>query len=200
MSIMGIKTRIASLALVLVLLGSAEVRAQEWFWAAQYQAALSSGDTKDFTDQFSFRNFAVEGRALLNDKMSAGLFLGWNVFNEEVDGTVNFSGVDINGYQFRYVNAIPILVTAHYYLGSGRGPQAYLGVGVGTYYIENRLEVGISALTDDNWHFGLAPEVGIMLPPAANMATYLSVKYNWAFEAGGFEHTYWTFGIGIGGR
>ena len=42
---MGIKTRIASLALVLVLLGSAEVRAQEWFWAAQYQAALSSGDT-----------------------------------------------------------------------------------------------------------------------------------------------------------
>ncbi len=197
---MGTKTRVASLALLLVLLGSTEVRAQDWFWAVQYQTALSAGDTKDFTNQFSWRNIAVEGRAVLNPESSVGLLVGWNVFNEEVDGTLTFGGADVSGYQYRYVNAFPILATAHYYLGQRRGTRGFLGLGAGTYYIENRLEMGLTALNVNNWHLGLAPEAGILLPLQSQMVGYLSVKYNHAFAAGGVKHTYWTFGIGIASR
>jgi outer membrane protein W len=198
---MAIKTKMVSVALFLFLLVSAEAKAQDWFWAAQYQTALSVGDTKDFTDQFSGRNFAVEGRAIINENFSAGLFLGWNVFNEEVaDEDITIGGATVSGYQFRYVNAFPILATAHYYLGRRGGPRGYIGAGAGTYYIENRLEMGLTALTVDNWHLGVAPEAGIVFPFNRYAAGYLSAKYNYAFEAGGIKHTYWTFGIGIGSR
>jgi len=191
--------KVVSLALFLVLVGNAKAEAQVdgWWWGATYQTALSAGDTKDFVDQFSWRNFGVEGRAILNDKASLGLFLGWNVFNDDVDGTISLGGVDVSGFQSRFVNAIPILATAHYYFGARSGRSLYLGGGVGTYWIENRLELGTTALTVTNWHFGLAPEIGISFPTNDMARGYLSVKYNYAFESDGITHNYWTFGIGL---
>lgn len=193
-------TKVAALALTLSLLAGAEAKAQNWFWGAQYQTSLAMGDTKDFTNSFSWRNFGIEGRALLNREatMSAGLFFGWNVMNDETTDLINFDNFDVSGYQFRYVNAFPILATAHYYLGRRGKPRAFIGAGAGTYYIENRLEIGTVAIVNKNWHLGLAPEVGFVLPFNRQAATYLSVKYNYAVKSGGVTHSYMTFGIGIG--
>ena len=137
---------------------------------------------------------------MINENASLGLFLGWNVFNDEVDGTIGLGGVDVSGFQSRYVNAVPMLATAHYYFGDRSGRSLYLGGGVGTYWIKNRLELGLTALTATSWHFGLAPEVGVTFPTRDLAEGYLSVKYNYAFEADGISHNYWTFGIGIAAR
>jgi len=193
--------RTVLLALFLVLAGNATAEAQspEFQWALTYQTALSTGETKDFIDQFSWRNIGLEGRSMLNPDFSVGAFFGWNVFHDELDGTVSLGNVDASGYQSRYVNALPMLLTAHYYLGDRSGTRMFLGTGVGTYWIENRLELGQTKITLDNWHFGLAPEVGISIPTAGLSDAFLSVKYNYAFESGGVTHRYWTFGIGLGG-
>lgn len=195
--------RALALTLFLVMAGSADLQAQiqEWWGAVTYQTALSAGDTKDFVDQFSWRNVGIEGRGMVKENVSVGAFFGWNVFNEEVDGTASLGAVDVSGYQSRFVNALPMLATAHVYMGqSSSGSRGYLGLGVGTYYIENRAELGVTAITADAWHFGLAPEVGISLPTSSSAATYLNVKYNYAFEANGFSHAYWTFGIGVASK
>jgi outer membrane protein W len=194
--------RVLALALLLVFVANAKVsaQAQEWWWAFTYQTALSAGDTKDFVDQFSWRNVGVEARSMINQNASVGVFFGWNVFNKEVDGTISLGAVDVSGYQSRFINAVPMLATAHYYLGSRAGPRPYLGAGVGTYWIENRLELGLTSATVTNWHFGLAPEVGVIIPTQAMAETYLSVKYNYAFEAGDIQRAYWTFGIGFATR
>jgi outer membrane protein W len=194
--------RVFALALLLVFAANAKAsaQAQEWWWGFTYQTALSAGDTKDFVDQFSWRNVGVEARSMINQNASVGVFFGWNVFNKEVDGTIALGAVDVSGYQSRFINAVPMLVTAHYYLGSRSGPRPYLGAGVGTYWIENRLELGLTSVTVANWHFGLAPEVGVIIPTQAMAETYLSVKYNYAFEANDIQRTYWTFGIGFATR
>lgn len=193
------KIRVVALALFLLFAGNTEADAQagEWWWGVTYQTALTAGDTKDFVDQFSWRNVGVEGRTMINRDTSVGLFFGWNVFNEEVDGTVSLSGVDATGYQSRYVNALPMLVTVHRYLGERSGLRLFLGGGIGTYWIENRFSLGRTSLTVSNWHFGLAPEVGVTFPTQGLMEGYLSVKYNYASEAGDLKHNYWTFGIGF---
>jgi len=165
-----------------------------------YQTAMSSGDMTDFVDQFSWRNIGVEGRSMIGSNASVGLFFGWNVFNQEVDGTVELGAVDASGYQSRFVNALPLLATAHYYFGRASGPRTYVGAGVGTYWIENRLELGQTAITASNWHFGVAPEIGVIIPAQGMTDTYLSVKYNYASEAGDISRSYWTFGIGFGAR
>jgi len=192
--------RTVSLAFLLVLAGNAAAEAQtgQYWWAFTYQTSLSAGDTKDFTDDFSWRNMGLEGRTYLSPNFSVGVFFGWNVFNDQLDGTISLGGVDASGYQLRWVNAFPMLATAHLYLGDRSGPRPYVGTGVGTYWIENRMELGVTSVTASNWHFGLAPEAGVMIPTAGYSDVYLSAKYNYAFESGSITRPYWTFGIGIG--
>ena len=191
--------RVVALALFLVLAGSAkaEAQAQEWWWGVTYQTALSAGDTKDFVDQFSWRNVGIEGRTMIKPNLAVGLFFGWNVLHDEMEGTVSLGGVDVSGYQSRFVNAVPMLATAHYFFEERSGRRLFVGGGVGTYWIENRLELGLTALTSTNWHLGFAPEVGVTFPTRELGEGYLSVKYNYAAESGDVTHSYWTFGIGF---
>jgi hypothetical protein len=188
------------LALLLSLGASATAQAQEEWWGGfTYQGALTSGPTTDFIDQFSWRNIGLEARKMVSEDASLGVFLGWNVFNDELNTTTSLGSVDISGFQSRFVNAFPMLVTAHYYPGARRSNSArfFVGTGVGTYYTENRAELGLTSVNVNKWHFGIAPEVGVLVPGSRVGDGLLSVKYNYAFEAGGVEHAYWTFGVGL---
>lgn len=184
--------------LLAFLLGAAPTEAQTRWWSGfTYQVSMGQQDTDLFSDNPSWRNFGLDFRALVSPRISAGLYTGWHTFDRRVDGTLSLGGVDVSGLQRRYANVFPLLATGHYYLGSGR-TRPFLGLGVGTYWIENKVEVGLSSITDSNWHFGLAPELGVLLPIGRGPSTYLSVRYNHAFEAGDFQHAFWTFGIGLG--
>ena len=194
--------RTLALAFFLLFAGNTAAEAQngQTWWALTYQTALATGDTKTFTDDFSWRNVGLEGRSFLNSNLSIGGFIGWNVLNSELDGTVSLGSVDVSGYQSRYINAFPMLLTAHYYMGQRGGSRPYIGAGVGTYYVENRLDMGLTAVTVTNWHFGFAPEVGVMIPTAGYSEAHLSAKYNYAASSGDITRSYWTFGIGFGTR
>ncbi len=192
--------KIVTVALLLAAIGSTRAEAQqgEWFWGLEYMVATPSSDTKNFTDDFSWRNFAIEGRYVASPNWSVGMLFGWNVFYEQTGETISFGGVDVTGEQWRYVNAFPIMATAHYYLRMRGDIRPYIGTGVGTYYIENRMDIGRSSIVNDNWHFGLMPEVGVVVPVDWHVRMFLNARYNWALSSGGVEHTYWTFGVGFG--
>ncbi len=198
------RTMIASIALVTLSLAAAkDLAAQEWFWGLAYQVTTPSGDTKDFADDFSFRNLGLDGRAFVKPNVSFGFFTAWNVFAEKTSETISIAEVlDVTGEQFRYINAVPILATAHYYFGQAgrRSIKPYVGLGLGTYWIEQRFEIGFSAIKDSQWHFGVAPEVGIVLPLRSNIAWYLNARYNYAVKANNFTHQWFGFGIGFAGR
>ena len=191
--------RAGALALLLTVGASATAQAQqEQWWGFTYQGALTSGPTSDFIDQFSWRNVGLEGRKMVRENTSVGLFFGWNVFNKDLNGTTSLGAYDMSGFQSRFVNAFPMLMTVHYYPGE-REPGSrrfFLGTGVGTYYTETRAELGLTSVTLTKWHFGIAPEFGVLVPRFGGEGL-LSVKYNYAFEAGGIKHAYWTFGVGL---
>jgi outer membrane protein W len=195
--------RVFAIALLLFGAGSAKAEAQQgkWFWGLQYMVGTGVSDTRDFVGGgVSFRNFGIEGRYVSSPKLSFGLYFAWNVFNQETDSVItNFAGTgaDVSGFQHRYVNAFPILATVHYYFGKPRGIRPYVGTGLGTYYVENRLDIGRSSIYADNWHLGLAPELGVIIPVDWNVRAYLNAKYNWAIKSGGVEVQYFTFGLGF---
>ena len=180
-----------------LLLTAGEAAAVPWFWGVTYQMAQPTGDTKKFTDDFSWLNLGVEGRALLSDRISAGVVFGWNSFYEDVNEVITFDNVDVSGRQLRHVNAFPMLANFDYYFGKPSGLMPFIGGGVGTYWIENQLEIGTVAFTDANWHFGLAPEFGVTMPMGHGIRGLFNVRYNWAVESDNIEHTFWTFGLGI---
>lgn len=198
----GVRGLSVALLLVVAASGSAQAQQGDWWGGVSYQGSLTAGETADFIDQFSFRNVAIEGRKMMSDDLSIGMYFAWNVFNEDVTETVSMGSYDVSGYQSRFINSFPMMASVHYYFGEtlGRSPRFFIGTGVGTYFIENRLEIGTTAITLDNWHFGLAPEVGIALPSSRYTGAVLNVKYNYAFEVDGVEASYWTFGIGFVAR
>ena len=202
----------ALVAVALLLLTGGEARAQDWWWGITYQMStqaslpVNSDADGNFVEDFSFRGIGFEGRYFpqRGGKLSYGFSGSWNVLNEEVRGeTVSLPGVDITAEtQQRSVNAFPLLANAHYYLGDRGGIRPYLGLSAGAYYIERRVDVSIVSVDDDSWHFGWAPEAGIVIPLGRpEVAAFGSVKYNWAFSSGGTgDQKYWTFDLGFAYR
>jgi hypothetical protein len=175
-----------------------------WWLDITYGASIPSGDTRDFAEGLSWRNLAVDARRVLGDRFAVGVSVGWSVFAASHDTavTVAVEGAAITGAPLTYVNAVPLLATAHYYfgnppIGSYMGVTAFVGVGLGAYLIENRADIGSAEFSETNWHPGVAPEAGIGYKMGTVAALLLSVRYNYAFKSGGFTHNFWNFNVGL---
>ncbi len=168
-------------------------------WNFDWNMGFPMGELKDFTDQPSFRGFSIEGQGYVTDNVTIGGFLGWNVFYENLGYvTIDYGNTTkIYGYERRYLNAMPLLATAHYYFTQS-GIQPYIGVGVGTYYIESRDFMGVYYEQGKDWHFGFAPEAGLVLPfGSGNAGMHVGFKYNVAAKTKD-EQAYSWLGVNIG--
>ena len=189
------KKIIAAICLVLGVTASAS--AQDWFWGATWGMSLGSGETHDYISETSFRNFGIEGRKFVAPKTSVGLSLNWTVLDEKTNETVQIPGGAVTGTQFRYINAFPLLVTAHKYFGDDESWMLFVGAGVGAYAVERRTEIGLFAVDIDSWHFGVAPEAGILIPLGWRAKGFFNARYNLTSEAEGYDYQWWDFRIGI---
>ncbi len=175
-------------------------QAQEWDWAtsANYSVGIPTGDLKDFTDNVSGRGFIFEARRFLSNQASVGFSVGWQVYKDRLEGTFSLEGIDATGTQVRYVNTLPIMVTGHYYLGSPGNIRPYLGGGVGTVSSLQRVDLGLFSDSNNNWHFGFYPEVGVYIPLSFDMGLNLAAKYNYAIATSdSFDYTYLAFSVGF---
>ena len=169
-----------------------------------WNVALPTQNTRDWIPGTSFRGVAVEGRWMQRNH-SFGVYAGWQVLNDKVTETASLAvpggsgGADVTGTQFRYQNIFPLLLTAHYYLGDdARKNRFYAGLGAGMYSIENRVDLGVFALEDNNWHFGLSPELGLWMPMGWNTKLYLAARYHHAFSSGDVDAQSWVqFSVGL---
>jgi len=184
-------------AVCLLLLLAVPASAQDWFWGATWGVSVADGTTYEYIDDVSFRNFGIEGRKFTSPNFSVGISLNWTVLDQKGYETTNFSGGTLSGTQFRYINAFPLLLTSHFYLGDDEGMQLYVGAGAGPYAMKRRTEVGLIAITTDSWHLGIAPEVGLILPFGWRAKGFLYVRYNYTSEAKGFEYQWWDVRIGL---
>ncbi len=191
------KTR-ALLAIPFALLLSSGVQAQQMYWGMSYGMTTPVSDTKDFTDDTSWRNWGVDLLAIVNPNTTVGVSFGWNVFNEITPTVSSISGIEIAGTQFRYINSLPILVSVRRFLGMRGRARPFIGVGVGPHLVKQRVDVGLWTVSENTWHFGVAPEVGLVVPVRSGVHGFFNAKYNYAASAGdpGRKHSY--FGLNIG--
>ena len=172
-----------------IILLSVSSFAQEFISDFTWNFGFPVSNMKEYVKENSYKGFGIEGRRFLNKNLSAGLFFGWNIFDERVDKPIEIDGENyggtVSGIQIRYVNSFPMMANMHYYFGKRKDFRFYLGANAGIYYILQRLDLGVWRLDSDNWHFGLAPEAGILIP-LDNGQTHIivNVKYNYAFDSG----------------
>ncbi|MBU2553775.1 MAG: hypothetical protein KKF98_04890 [Bacteroidetes bacterium] len=169
-------------------------------WNFDWNMAFPMGSTTDFVNQPTLRGFSLEGRGYVTDQITIGGIAGWTVFYQNNGWTqepVGETGT-IHGYQRRYLNVMPIMVTGHYYFSQG-SIMPYIGAGLGTYYIESRDFMGLYYTQGKDWHFGVAPEAGLVmyLGSSSNTGINLNFKYNMAAKTKN-EDAYSWLGINIG--
>jgi hypothetical protein len=197
------KKIINKIALIILLFASTSVFSQGGgYWNFQWNMGFPVGGTTDFISQPSFRGFGLEGRGFVTDQLLVGGRIAWNVFYQDDEFTtrqVNETTV-LHGYSQKYMNAVPLMVTGHYEFNqTGGSVLPYVGVGIGTYYIQTRDFVSIYYVEDNTWHFGFYPEVGIVVPLGTNSNTGFNaaVQYNMAAKTSDSDAQNWI-GVNIG--
>lgn len=162
-----------------------------------YSTAMPAGAIFDFASNFSFLGLGVDWRLQVEERVSAGVSLGWQVFYSKDQRTSELGDVTLSGVQVRHVNAFPILAAVRFSpRKSSAQVQPFLGAGLGVYVAEWRVDVGLSTLSRVSAHFGFSPELGLLFHRRRGELV-LGVKYNYGFESGGNpELSYFAFTFG----
>ena len=171
-------------------------------WSFYYQPASPMGDLQEYIGETSLRGWSFEGRMFMTEDVSLGGFIGYNGFFQEVPRDLYDLGTTtINARTWRYLYTLPVMVTAHYYIGEGM-VKPYICTGVGIYYIEQEIQFGSNRLSENSWNFGIAPEAGVYVPFGiqSSVGAMIGVKYNLAFyNSEGINNiTYLNYNIGLG--
>ncbi len=185
-----------------LLVSSPAARAQDWFGAATWQVSFPTSDTKNFVDAVSFRGVGLDFRKVVRPATTAGLALGWNVFHQRVTGTYEIKNGAVTGTQDRYINSFPIMAGVHRYFGERGGPRPYVGLNAGAMVIIRTFAVGVFSTEEDSWDWGVAPEVGVIIPTQTGAALMINGRYNWSFTHQNLldqdeDLTYWGINVGF---
>lgn len=168
-----------------------------------YNISYPTADTKAFISDPSYRGIAVGSRGFFKPNFSAGILLAWHTFEQKTDQTLQLKEGSVQGEQTRVIRSYPFFLNAHYYLGEDHKFRLYLGANAGIYFITERVEYGNTELDKSNWHLGLAPEAGLLIPLSWYANIHLSARYNYAFQSGetitgeALPQSYWGVSIGL---
>jgi outer membrane protein W len=196
-------------SLIIGLFMSVQIFAQDDHFGMSWDVTVPLGETSDYVGETSWLGFTMQWRKFMTPNVSVGVSFGWNVlyqrsfetqsFEFTPDGSDRKINGDLSGEQFRYLNSFPMTVKAHYYLGDPYESKIrpFAGVGVGVTPIQRKTEIGLVAITDTNWHFTVAPEVGILVP-LNQVNLFFAANYNYAFKVKNtIDYSFITFNIGL---
>ena len=195
-------TAMFSLGCVIWLFSPALSHSQDWYTGVTYEMSFPTGDVQNFANGTSFRGIGLGYRKVLDKNTTGGLFFGWNVFHERTSETLQLERGALTGTQDRTVNSFPMMLNAHYYMGNRGDIRPYVGINAGGFIVLQRLAVGIYALQKDSFEWGVAPEVGAVIPVSRELLLLLNGKYNYAFTGKGlagddFNLAYWGLNVGF---
>jgi hypothetical protein len=163
---------------ILTLIAGINVFGQNSF-IVSYPISFPRGDLLNYTSEPSFRGINFEFVHEVKPNIAVGIETGWNVFYEHAgkmdykEGTATISGV-----QFRYTNAVPIVVQTKYVLQSGNKKMSpYFGLGIGTLYVNRSTDFGLFRISTNAWQFLLRPEGGLLFQLQSGVKALVGVKY-----------------------
>ena len=172
---------------------------QPGYWSFQYATGFGTGDLGDYISAPSFRGGLIEYRKAIKDNVLVGVDFGWNVFYEKKDADTYTSGTEaLSGVQYRTQNALPMLVSAEYFLATDNALKPYVGLGIGTMYLERSTDMGQWRLEENPWSFAVKPELGLLYEMSFSTSFKLAAKYYNGFKTGQLENQgYFSISAGL---
>jgi hypothetical protein len=175
-----------------------------------------------FNSGFYFLGFGIDYQHYISRIISIGLSTSFDdVYNsnaEHIKPSLN-SKDDFTfiGYKKDYLNLIPVMgvirfsfntrkenpISSKYYYPYSR-PRSfvipYIGLGIGGIFAKQLSYTAAFEDKDFHMHFGLSPEVGVIVPfgKTNNWAGSAAFKYNWASSSSTYQSFSWlNINVGI---
>ncbi len=187
---------VLGLSLMVALNGTAQI--VDYYSTVDYSIAVPMGDTKDFISNTSFRGFSFEFGRFFNEEISLGFLFAWSVFNESFPrDTYELEDLTLTGNLYRYINAFPLMAMGRYNFSPDSRFRPYVGLASGAYVINKVSDFGVHRFENKNWHFGLAPEAGLIIGFGEEAFFNLGARYNYAFKSGGDTHSWLGIQTGV---
>lgn len=167
-----------------ILLASFGTAFSQTIFTLSYEPATPLGEMRDFIGKTSFRGLSASGNWFLGKKITLGATIQWTGFYEKVDReTFEIEGSAITSTVWKEFYILPLYVNAKYHFLEEGMFLPYAGLSAGASYIEQLAQVGTFEFTEIHWRFGLAPEVGTLIPMGIEKSWGLNVmlRYQMAF-------------------
>ena len=181
------KTLKINIIVILVLLfAGISYSQQNYLTSFEYSTVFNTGKTSDFISVPGWVGLSINYTQMLNRNVGAGITVAWNVDATEEDNVLQeFPNGAVYGRQARYFNYFPVLGNVSYFFHNKANKVVpYVRLNTGAYYIAQRLTLGVYELYNENWHFGVAPELGMNFNLDNGLALTLNGKFNYAFDSG----------------
>jgi len=165
-----------------------------------YPISMPLGDLGDYNEKTSFRGLSMEFNKRVKSNVDVGVEIGWNVFYEKVDDRVyEKETVSISGVQHRYTNTVPMILGAKYYKATTNSKvEPFLGLGLGTLYVDRSTDFGLYRIATTTWQFCLRPEIGIHFKGNQGVGGFAAVKYYGAFGTSDLDgQSYVSLNLGL---
>lgn len=162
-----------------------------------YNVGIPVGETSEMFDGLSWRGTSMDFSYRLKENLAIGFSGGWQVFDDGRGYITETNGTEtISGYQFNYLNSVPLYGTGTYSFGSG-DLEPYISLGIGVVYNQLEKDIGLISNEEDAWQFSLRPEIGADFSIYYGLELRASLKYYYAAKAGDLPDLSFL-GIGLG--
>jgi len=163
---------------LIVALGISVTTFSQSIWQLSYEPSTPLGEMTDFIGQTSLRGLSGSASWFLTNKISAGLTIQWTGFYEKEEReTWTFDGYAITANAWKEFYMWSIYANGKYQFKDVEEEGnfvPYVGLNIGTMYIDQNAQVGTYEVKERNWRFALAPEAGFRLP--------LGMEKQWGFN------------------
>ena len=187
--------------LFIALAGALNLAAQHGSnFTMSYSIGFPMGDLKDYNTSTSFRGINLEFNKHIKENIDVGLESGWNVFYDRESAKVyTDETASITGVQYRYTNAVPIILGGKYYFKAGNeNLKPYGGVGLGTLFVNRSTDFGLYRISTEAWQFCIRPELGLRFDTPGGAGFILAGKYYAGFETDDLKaQSYLSINIGV---
>jgi len=162
----------------LIILASAGTAFSQTIWTLSYEPSTPIGEMTNFISNTTGRGLSGSGGWYVTNKLSVGFTVQWTGFYEKEERHtwyVDGGAVTANAWKEFYNWSIYANAKYHFADVEEEGKFVpYVGLSIGTMYIDQNAQVGAYEFKETSWKFAFAPEVGTRIP--------MGIEKGWGFN------------------